>query len=159
MRAGKVRVAAYSGENDALWWAVSSGLFGSVQCSVSAVDQGVLPGAAAEARGRGVGVIAKRSLGNAPWRFADRPAEGDVAEAWDRFRALALETGGLERAELFTRFAAFAPGVSAVLVGTSSAEHLRAAAAAVEKGPLGPELDAAIRADWARVGGDWGGRI
>lgn len=159
VRAGKVRVAAYSGENDALWWAVRSGLFGSVQCSVSAVDQGVLQGAAAEARRRGIGVLGKRSLGNAPWRFANRPEEGDLAEAWDRFRALGLDAGGLPWPELFTRFAAFGPGVSAVLVGTASAEHLREAAAAVAKGPLEPPLSAAIRGAWARVGGAWGGRV
>jgi aryl-alcohol dehydrogenase-like predicted oxidoreductase len=79
--AGKVRVAAYSGENEALQWAVESGAFGSIQCSVSVVDQTVLGGAVAQARARGLGVLAKRALGNAPWRFATRPEAEDVAEA------------------------------------------------------------------------------
>jgi len=159
VRAGKVRVAAYSGEGEALAWAVRSGAFGAVQCSVSLVDQAVLRGAVADARARGVGVIAKRALGNAPWRFAERPAEPDVAEAWERFRALDLDAGGAEWPELFARFAGFAPGVSALLVGTASSDHLAAAVAAVAQGPLGPARVAAARAAFARVGAAWGGRV
>lgn len=157
--AGKVRVAAYSGEGEALAWAVRSGRFGSVQCSVSLVDQAVLDGAVADARERGVGVIAKRALGNAPWRYAERPAEPDVAEGWERFRALALDPGGLDWTELFARFAAFAPGVGSVLVGTRSISNLEAAVRAVRRGPLEPERVAALRAAFARVGAGWGGRI
>jgi aryl-alcohol dehydrogenase-like predicted oxidoreductase len=119
----------------------------------------VLDGAVAEARTRGIGVLAKRALGNAPWRFAQRPAEPDVAEAWDRFGALALYAGGLPWPELFTRFAAFAPGVGSMLVGTASAAHLLGAVSAVAKGPLEPARVAELRAAFARAGGDWRGRI
>ena len=154
---GKVRVAAYSGENDALEWAVRSGAFGVVQCSVSVVDQGVLGGAVAEARTRGLGVLAKRGLGNAPWRYLERPAQGDVAEAWDRFRALRLEAA--DWSDLFTRFSAFAPGVSAVLIGTADAAHLDAAAASCARGPLDEARLAALRAAWSREGAGWAGRI
>jgi len=156
---GKVRVAAYAGEGEALDWAVRSGAFGAVQCSVSAIDQAVLGGAAAEVRARGMGLLAKRPLGNAPWRFATRPAEGDVAEAWDRFQALALDPAGLGWPELFARFAAFAPGVSAVLVGTSSPAHLTEAVAAVGRGPLEPAVAAGLEWAWARAGQGWGGRV
>src|SRR5207249_4607630 len=38
VRVGKVRVAAYSGEGEALEWALSSGVFGCLQCSVSVLD-------------------------------------------------------------------------------------------------------------------------
>jgi aryl-alcohol dehydrogenase-like predicted oxidoreductase len=159
VEAGKVRVAAYSGEGDALLWAIRSGAFGAVQCSVSVVDQGVLAGAVAEARARGVGVLAKRPLGNAPWRFESRPAEDDVAEAWDRFHALGLDPGGLAWPALFTRFAAFAPGVSSILLGTASPAHLAEGAAALEQGPLDPAHVAALRAAFARAGQGWAGRI
>ncbi len=159
VKAGKVRVAAYSGEGDALSWAVRSGVFGAVQCSVSIIDQAVLAGAVSEARGRSVGVMAKRALGNAPWRFDERPTEPDMAEAWDRFRALDLDAGELAWPELFARFAAFAPGVSSVLVGTSSVEHLLAAVAAVQQGPLGPARVAAARRAFAQVGASWSGRV
>ena len=159
VQAGKVRVSAYSGEGDALLWAVRSGLFGAVQCSVSVVDQAALDGAVAQAAARGIGVLGKRALGNAPWRFDARPTEPDVAEAWDRFRALRPDAGGLAWPALFTRFAAFAPGVSAVLVGTASLAHLRDAAGAVEQGPLDPARLASLRGAFAGAGRGWSGRV
>lgn len=159
VRAGKVRVAAYSGENDALDWAVCSGAFGVVQCSVSIVDQGVLAGAVPAAAERGTGVLAKRPLGNAPWRFDRRPDAPDVADAWDRFGALGLEQGGLPWDALATRFSAFAPGVTAILLGTASPDHLVAAARAIAAGPLPPPVLTAIHAAHARVGSGWAGRI
>ena len=159
VRAGKVRVAAYSGEDDALDWAVRSGAFGVVQCSVSLVDQGVLSSAVPAASGRGIGVLAKRPLGNAPWRFDRRPEAPDLAEAWDRFAALGLDPGSLPWDALATRFAAFAPGVSAILLGTANNEHLSRAARAIADGPLPSPALAVIHAAHARVGSGWGGRI
>jgi len=159
VQAGKVRVSAYSGEGAALLWAVRSGLFGAVQCSVSVVDQAALDGAIAQAAARGIGVLGKRALGNAPWRFDARPPEPDVAEAWDRFRALRPDAGGLGWPALFTRFAAFAPGVSAVLVGTATLAHLQEAAIAVEQGPLDPARLASLRGAFAVAGRGWSGRV
>jgi len=159
VQAGKVRVSAYSGEGAALLWAVRSGLFGAVQCSVSVVDQAALDGAIAQAAARGIGVLGKRALGNAPWRFDARPPEPDVAEAWDRFRALRPDAGGLGWPALFTRFAAFAPGVSAVLVGTATLAHLQEAASAVEQGPLDPARLASLRGAFAVAGRGWSGRV
>ncbi len=159
VRAGKVRVPAYSGENEALDWAVRSGAFGVVQCSVSLVDQGVRSGAVPEAERRGVGVLAKRPLGNAPWRFESRPDASDVAEAWERFGVLLLDPAGLPWDALAARFAAFTPGVSAILLGTSSPAHLALAATAIAEGPLPEAVLASIHAAHARVGEGWPGRI
>ena len=58
--AGKVRVAAYSGENEPLAWGVFSGAFGSVQASVNVCDKASLSRSIAHAAARGLGVIAKR---------------------------------------------------------------------------------------------------
>ncbi len=159
VRAGKVCVAAYSGENDALDWAVRSGAFGSVQCSVSLVDQGVLSGAVPEAAARGLGVLAKRPLGNAPWRFDHRPEAPDVAEAWERFAALGLDASGESWDALAARFSAFAPGVTSILLGTASPAHLASVASALARGPLPPAMRASIEAAHARVGRTWPGRI
>lgn len=159
VRAGKVRVAAYSGENDALDHAVRSGAFGVVQCSVSIVDQGVLSSAVPGAAARGLGVLAKRPLGNAPWRFDRRPEAEDVADAWDRFRALGLDPAGEPWDALAARFSAFAPGVSSILLGTASPEHLAAVAWALSDGPLPSPVLSAIQDAHARVGRGWTGRI
>lgn len=159
VEAGKVRVAAYSGEGEALRWAVESKAFGAVQCSVSIVDQGVLAGAVPMAAGRNLGVLAKRPLGNAPWRFGTRPQQPDVAEAWDRFRTLALESPASGWTPLFARFAAFAPGVSSILAGTASIAHLAETIDAVALGPLEAGLTAELRSAFSRLGAGWDGRV
>jgi aryl-alcohol dehydrogenase-like predicted oxidoreductase len=159
VEAGKVRVAAYSGEGEALEWAVRSGAFGAVQCSVSLVDQGGLYGPVAEASARGIGVLGKRALGNAPWRFPDRPPEPDVAEAWDRFAALALPSPSGGWTEFSIRFAAHLPGISAVLVGTASPVHVAEAADAARQGPLSVKDVEEVRVAFARVGRGWAGRV
>ncbi len=157
VRAGKVRVAAYSGENDALEWAVQAGVFGSLMCSVNLVDQRVLDGALASAAQRGLGVIAKRPLANMCWRFRERPI-GDYAEVyWERFQSM----DGLVQdwTQVALRFAAFAPGVSSAVVGTRSLAHLRQHVAAVSEGPLDAAQIAALR-DWFRAyDRGWEGQI
>lgn len=157
--AGKIRAAAYSGENEALAWAVASGRFDSVQCSVSVFDQRALDGAIADAARRGVGVIAKRALGNAPWRFDARP-HGDYCEAyWLRMHAMRIDPAPLAWNELATRFAAFAPGVTAILVGTASLAHLRENARYLASGPLPDDVVTSIRAAFAANDADWRGEI
>ncbi|KEF35331.1 aldo/keto reductase [Deinococcus sp. RL] len=157
--AGLIRVAAYSGENEALAWAAGSGHFGSLETSVNVADQWslhhVLPGAAA----RGLGVIAKRPIANAAWQFGERPV-GQYAEVyWERLQALELDPGELAWDEFALRFSAFAPGVSSAIVGTARVENLERNAAMVERGPLPAELLARVEAAWAEHGGAWGGEV
>ena len=71
--AGKVRVAAYSGEGEALAWAVASGAFDAVQSSVNLCDRASLTSAIPAARERGVAVLAKRALCNGVWRHDEPP--------------------------------------------------------------------------------------
>ena len=157
--AGKLGTVAYSGENEALAWAVASGRFGGVECSVNLFDQGSLAGPLAQAGERGIGVIAKRALGNAPWRFAERPV-GDYCEAyWQRLQALAYDTAGLPWDELALRFAAHCPEVSCAIVGTTSVEHLRHNVALAAKGPLPAGLQATIRRRFADMGAAWPGEV
>jgi aryl-alcohol dehydrogenase-like predicted oxidoreductase len=156
---GKVRVAAYSGENAPLGWALHSGAFGSVQTSVNVFDQRVLDWGVPVAQQRGIGIIAKRPLGNAPWRFAERPAAPDIATYWDRMRAMGLDTEGLDWSELALRFAAFAPGVASCIVGTTRTENLQRNVRALEKGPLPESLVDRIRGAFRRHGQGWEGLI
>lgn len=157
--AGKVRVAAYSGDNAPLEWAIASGAFGSVETSVNLVDQRSIERALPAARERGLGVIAKRPAANAPWRFAERPAADDIALYWERWRALGLDPGGYDWTELALRFAAWQDGVHCAIVGTSRLEHLRQNVEQVAKGPLPPEVTAAIREAFQAHGAGWEGQI
>jgi aryl-alcohol dehydrogenase-like predicted oxidoreductase len=158
-RAGKIRVAAYSGENEALELAVRSRVFGAVQCSINLCDQRSVAGILREASHLDLGVIGKRPLANASWRFTERPT-GHYAEAyWDRLRIMRLPLDGGDWLETALRFAAFQPGVSSVIVGTARIDHLRHNLAAVEKGPLVPALAEHIRLSFATHDHDWIGQI
>ena len=142
---GKVRVAAYSGDNAALEWALRSGAFGSVQLSLNLFDQRALDWGLPLARERGVGVIAKRPLGNAPWRHAERPGAHDVATYWERMRAMGVDPGGLDWSELALRFTAFTPGVASCIVGTTRPDNLPRNLRALEAGPLPESLVKQLR--------------
>lgn len=160
-QAGKIRVAAYSGENEALAWAIESGQFGCVQTSVNLADQRGLERYIPSAVKRGIGVLAKRPLANLAWRFFEQPF-GQYAEPyWLRLRAMGFEVGGDPSAlhELALRFSAFAPGVSAILLGTSSLAHLRRNLELLRAGPLPTHKEAELRARFAQHAGDWPGQI
>jgi aryl-alcohol dehydrogenase-like predicted oxidoreductase len=163
-RVGKIRCAAYSGDNDALDWAMASGRFDSLQLSWSLCDQHAAA-VIERARAAGLGVIAKRPLANAPWRFAARPAGHEAELYWDRWQALGIDLGELgwpgELAwdELAARFAAHTAGVSSAIIGTRSLAHLHHDAELVGRGELPPAVFAAVRARWQAVGADWPARI
>lgn len=162
VRSGKVRVVAYSGEGDALDFAVASGVFGAVQTSVNACDQRGLEHGVKAAAARGLGVIAKRTLANAPWRPAPPPDDAAAAEYWKRFHAMGLDRAappGGDWAAAFLRFAAFAPGVTACLVGTRRLAHLAECAAAVEAGRLPEPEVKQLATAFDQVDAGWGGLV
>lgn len=154
---GAVRAAAYSGEGEALDFAIRSGVFSVVQASCSILDPAAR--GLTEARARGMGTIAKRPLGNAVWREPS-PSAADRATYRARLDALALPDLGMDPGELFLRWAAFHPAVDCALVGLRSAERLRACAASVERGPLPEATLSAIASAHVRAGAlSWGGVI
>lgn len=146
---GKVRIAAYSGDNEEAEWAVTSGRFGGVQTSINLFDQRaidrVLPHAA------NMTVIAKRPLGNAPWRFG-----AAAEEYWDRFQTMQLDRGAMSWDELALRFTLSVPDVSYAIVGSRNLEHMRANLAHAAKGPLPRETYEMVRGAFHS---DWRGRI
>jgi aryl-alcohol dehydrogenase-like predicted oxidoreductase len=159
VREGKIRVAAYSGENGALDAAVAHGAFSSIELSMSPWDQGAIDRVLWRAKERGMGAIAKRPLANAWWRHPVRPPRPDVAEYWDRGRALSLPDFGLAPEALALRFAAFTWGIDCAIAGTTSLDHLAALAGHVADGPLPGEVTAAVRDAWRRAGAGWPGVV
>ncbi|MDO5534552.1 MAG: aldo/keto reductase [Propionibacteriaceae bacterium] len=151
---GTVGVVAYSGDNDALAFAVDSGRFASIEASVSIADQHNLRTVIGRAAEAGLGVIVKRGIANGIWRHTERPTGtyGDVY--WDRLQELAYDTN-LEMGEFALRFSAFAPGVSLSLLGTTNPDNITRAIAAVEQGPLPDDVLAHIAERWDAVGQDW----
>jgi aryl-alcohol dehydrogenase-like predicted oxidoreductase len=156
--AGKVRVMAYSGDNAEAAHAVACGRFGALQTSFSLVDRAAET-TIATARERGLGVIAKRPLGNAPWRFPACPDAPDLAAYWERWSALALADRTEPWPELALRFAVHQPGVSAAIVGTATLAHLRAGVRAAERGPLPADVRDSFACAYRAVGASWPGVI
>ena len=158
-QAGKLRVAAYSGDNAEMDFAIESGAFGSLQTSISVCDQAHLKARAARADQAGIGVIAKRPLAGAVWRHAERPNDFAEGHYWDRFKAMGIPTTE-DWADVALRFAVFHTGAASAIVGTAKPAHLRRNLDAVARGPLPAELVVNIRAAFDRQGGDaWQGLI
>ena len=156
--AGKLRVAAYSGDNAEVDFAIESGAFGSLQTSVSLCDQAHLLHRAARADHAGIGVIAKRPLAGAVWRYAERPTDFAEGHYWNRFQAMGLQSQE-DWADLALRFVAFHTGVASAIVGTAKPVNLRRNLSAIERGPLAPVLAADLRDAFTRQGAEWPGLI
>ncbi|MBI5007948.1 MAG: aldo/keto reductase [Nitrosomonadales bacterium] len=156
---GKLRVAAYSGENAELQWAIASGQFGGVECSVNLFDQRSLEHVLPQAQARGIGVIAKRPLANSPWRFAGQPIGDYCEEYWLRWQAMGIAAHDMDWPELALRFAAHAPAVSCAIVGTASLEHLQQDKRHVERGPLPPQLFESLRQAFRNHDDNWIGQV
>jgi aryl-alcohol dehydrogenase-like predicted oxidoreductase len=151
-KAGKVRAVGYSGDGDALAWAVSCEAFDVVECSVNVADQEALAGAIPRAALRGVGVLAKRAMAGAAWS----DPKSAYTERWRTMFRYVVDPD-----ELAVRFAAFAPGVASALVGTRHLERLKRAADHVGRGPLAEDLIREVRERFAAhgSGGRWPGII
>ena len=157
--AGKIRVAAYSGENEALDWAIRSGRFGSLQTSVNICDQRGILRALPSAVERGMGIIAKRPVANAPWRYAERPVDNYAEEYWLRLQAMQIDPAPYEWQELALRFAAYTPGVSSCIVGTANIEHFQRNIELLARGPLPAEIVANVHAAFQQHDDNWVGQV
>ena len=163
VQAGKLRVAAYSGENAELAHALADGRFGSVQCSLSLVD---LANTEALKAVNGHGVLVKRALCGMAWQRESRPNDHCEGAYFDRWQALQLDKRlpdiGMDWAELSLRFAAFQPAVCSVLLGTKRLSNLKSAIDAVDKGALPTALQEKIHAAWRESSGggaNWPGIV
>jgi len=155
-RAGKIRFAGYSGDNDAAAYAAALPDIHVVEMSINICDQANIDVALPVARKNNVGVIAKRPIANAAWKGLDQQPgmyrdyakpyierlakmgltpkdlgfEGDPAQVWP---------------EIALRFTLSQPGVSTAIIGTTNPENAMANLAYARKGPLPPEAIQKIR--------------
>ena len=163
-RRGGVRAVAYSGENADLAFAIDEGSFDGLMASVSICDQRILDDAMPAIDKQRFGFIAKRPAANAPWLHAQRPTGQYVEPYWDRFRAMGFgdgrdAPGGGGWLDTALRFAAYAPGVSSIIAGTGSLEHLKQNIAAVERGPLPADVVDTLRAAFRAHDTGWTGQV
>jgi aryl-alcohol dehydrogenase-like predicted oxidoreductase len=158
VEAGKVRVAAYSGENQELEFAVRSGKFRSVQTSVNITDQRGIEGILQEAKSSGMGVIAKRPLANVPWQFKEQPF-GDYSEQyWLRWKKMNLDFG-IDWNEIALRFVVFSNVVDCTIAGSANIGHIRKNLEIIAKGPLPADIYYQLRTAFKRNDDNWVGQI
>ena len=159
---GWTRYIGYSGDGEAARFAVECGRFDTLQTSVSIADQEAIERTLPLAVKRGMGVIAKRPIANAAWRYRRRPSEPYYQPYWERLRA--LEYPFLRDAERVVstalRFTLAAPGVHTAIVGTKRPERWSENARLLQAGPLpAAEIDQ-IRARWREIAKpSWTGEV
>jgi hypothetical protein len=159
---GLVRYIGYSGDGEAARYAVECGRFDTLQTSVSIADQEAIDLTLPRARAAKMGVIAKRPIANAVWRYAKKPAEPYHQTYWNRLRRLDYPFLNEPGAALGTalRFTVSVPGVHTAIVGTTKPEHWRDNATRLAAGPLPRAAFNGVRARWRVVARpSWDGQI
>ena len=159
--AGKTRFIGYSGDGQAALYAVQSGVFDTLQISVSIADQEALDLVLPLAKAKGMGVIAKRPIANAIWKETGKPAEY-YQPYWERLHQLEydfLQTNSGQDIATALRFTLAAEGVHTAIVGTTKPDRWKQNAEHLGAGPLDRERFNAIRSRWKSVAApDWVGQ-
>jgi aryl-alcohol dehydrogenase-like predicted oxidoreductase len=155
---GKIKVAAYSGENEALEFAIYSTQLNSIQVSVNICDQKSLFSFIPKAKERKMGVIAKRSVANAPWLYKERPAGHYCEDYWVRYQQMNLDFD-MEPEELFLRFTVFSEGIDSALIGTTNIDHINRNIDIISKGKLPDDIYNAISGAFTANDDNWIGLV
>jgi aryl-alcohol dehydrogenase-like predicted oxidoreductase len=162
-RRGYTRHIGYSGDGLAAHYAVECGRFDTLQTSVSIADQEALELTLPLARERQTGVIAKRPLANAAWRYSSKPQNTYHLPYWERLRKLDydfLKAGGTAAVATALRFTLNVRGVHTAIVGTTQPGRWRENAKLLEAGPLPAEQFEKVRARWRAVAeSTWVGQV
>jgi aryl-alcohol dehydrogenase-like predicted oxidoreductase len=159
---GWTRYIGYSGDGEAARFAVECGRFDTLQTSVSLADQEAIELTVPAAMKQQMGVIAKRPIANAAWRYARRPAEPYYQPYWTRLRALdyAFLRDAERAVSVALRFTLAAPGVHTAIVGTRRPGRWAENARLLKAGPLPAVEYERIRARWKEVAEPgWTGQV
>lgn len=157
---GKVRAISYSGENNALNYAINTNIFDSVQCSINIADQKFILEKLDVCIEKGLGVVAKRPIANAPWRFKNQPYGNYCEEYWLRLKKMKLEEKLIDDLqEVALRFTAFTKGVSSCIVGSTNINHIKYNIDTISKGSLDKDIYNIIINSFRENDNNWIGQI
>jgi aryl-alcohol dehydrogenase-like predicted oxidoreductase len=160
---GQARFVGCSIDSDDAVYAVESGVFDTLQISVSIADQEAIERVLPKAIARGMGVIVKRPIANTAWRHGKQPP-GDwyTRPYWDRLRKLDykfLHRSVEDAVAVALRFTLGTAGVTTAIVGTTRPARIAQNIEHASAGPLPPAEYEAIRARWRSVASaDWSGQ-
>src|SRR5262249_52683185 len=130
------------------------GAFDTLQTSVSVADQEAIGLTLPLAREKQMGVIVKRPIANAAWRYKEKPQNTYHLPYWERLQKLGyafLKADSQEAVSTALPFTLGQPGVHTAIVGTTKPGRWRKNAAMLEAGPLGEDQVRAIFTRWREV--------
>lgn len=167
-KAGKTRFIGYSGDAAAARFAVESGRFDTLQTSVNICDQQSIELTLPLAKQKNMGVIAKRPIANAVWRY-DAPPKNDYhTEYYSRLQKLdydfakgdrAKDAGPEGAAGIALRFTLM-QHVHTAIVGTSNPKRWAQNAGLTKAGPLTDAQHKSIRETWKKTAPEnWVGQV
>lgn len=159
---GKVRYLGYSGGGERVLTAIETDAFDVVQISLNVFDQQAIDTILPRTHAKDIGVVIKRPLGNAVWRFNELPDWWYYQDYWRLMHELeypfltgdALDDPGPNGAGgVALRFVASIPGVHSAIVGTQRPGRWSQNNANLTAGPLDDDMYADIRKRWRAVAG------
>jgi hypothetical protein len=150
---GFTRYVGYSGDGGAAKFAIECGAFDTLQTSISIADQEAIDLTLPLARERNVGVIVKRPIANAAWRYSSKPELAYHQTYWERLQTLDYDflKDPARAASVALRFTLGLPGVHTAIVGTTKPDRWRQNATLLAAGPLPKDESEAIRSRWRAV--------
>ncbi len=158
VESGKIKIAGYSGENEDLKFAIDTNRFGCIQTSINLFDQRGINNLLPAAIDNNIGIIGKRTLANAPWRFTDQPSGEYCENYWHRMREMNLKFD-LPWDEVALRFALYSSGATSSLIGTTNQKHLEQNINLADKGALPDDIVDEIRKSFLANDKDWFGQV
>jgi aryl-alcohol dehydrogenase-like predicted oxidoreductase len=146
-KAGKIKFAGFSGDNEAAAYAASLPDVAVIETSINITDQVNIDHVLPLARKNQIGILAKRPIANACWKdINSHPGfYKDYAKNYtDRLAKMKISPADLGIAgplpaawvELALRFTLSQDGVHSAIIGTANPENARQNVAAADKGPL-----------------------
>lgn len=160
---GKTRFIGYSGDHTDAVYAIETNEFDTLQTSVNIADQESIDLVVPKAAARGMGVIAKRPIANAAWRYRTKPENTYHQDYWQRLNELKYEfiNGDMEHSvEVALKFTLSVPGVHTAIVGTAKPGRWKENARLLASGPISSSKFAKIRDRWDKVAKeDWVGQV
>jgi hypothetical protein len=163
--AGKTRYIGYSGDNENAKWAVTSGLFDTLQTSFNLVDQNARTNLFEDVEARDMGLIIKRPIGNAVWGAPADPKPyshlSDYTEEYFRRAGVMSADGPLaddpeDRIRLALGFTFAHPEVDVTIVGTQRPQHMKSNLEMVSQ-PMGISDSTVtdLHARWDKLSSGW----
>jgi aryl-alcohol dehydrogenase-like predicted oxidoreductase len=161
-KAGKIRFAGYSGDNDAAAYAAMQPDIEVIETSVSIADQVNIDQVLPLTTKRNLAVLAKRPIANAAWKdLSQQPGlyQNYASKYHQRLKAMKLNPADLGFPgdpatvwpEIALRFTLSIHGVHCAIIGTTNPQNARANVEHAGKGPLPAQTVQKIRDAFARA--------